>query len=97
VCDESGQPGTAQSVRLLQNVADLSRLLGWLHGPLAGGFFVAGRRVELHPATDRWMMGDRYGEVIKVEPERVRVRLDKSRKSFWFRREDVLHPGNRNP
>ena len=59
--------------------------------------FVAGRRVELHPATDRWMMGDRYGEVVKVEPARVRVRLDKSGKAFWFRREDVLHPGNRNP
>lgn len=96
VCNESGQPGTAESVRLLQNVADLSRLLGWLHGPLAG-FFVRGRRVELHPATDRWMMGDRYGEVIKVGLGRVRVRLDKSGKTFWFRREDVLHPGNRAP
>ena len=21
-------------------------------------------RVELHPATDRWMMGDRYGTVV---------------------------------
>ena len=42
-------------------------------------------------------LGDRYGEVVKVEPARVRVRLDKSGKAFWFRREDVLHPGNRNP
>jgi hypothetical protein len=26
----------------------------------------AGDRVELHPATDRWMRGDRYAEVISI-------------------------------
>jgi hypothetical protein len=25
-----------------------------------------GDRVELHPVTDRWMMGDRYAEVISI-------------------------------
>jgi hypothetical protein len=25
---------------------------------------LAGRRVELHPATDRWMAGDRFGTII---------------------------------
>jgi hypothetical protein len=24
------------------------------------------QRVQLHPATDRWMMGDRFGEVLNV-------------------------------
>ncbi len=25
-----------------------------------------GKRVELHPATDRWMMGDCYGEIVGI-------------------------------
>ena len=41
-------------------------------------------RVELHPATDRWMMGDRYGTVIRDRKVGDRwiyeVRLDKSGK-----------------
>jgi hypothetical protein len=60
-------------------------------------FFQVDRYVELHPATDRWMMGDRFGILTKVEPERVRVRLHVSGKSFWFRKDDVLNPENRNP
>lgn len=43
------------------------------------------------------MMGDRFGVITKVEPERVRVRLRVSGKSFWFKKDDVLHPGNWNP
>lgn len=60
-------------------------------------FFVVGRHVQLHPATDRWMMGDRFGEITRVEAERVRVKLQVSGKSLWFKRDDVLHPGNWNP
>ena len=60
-------------------------------------FFVAGRRVELHPATDRWMMGDRFGEVVRFRDGVVHVRLDKSRKTLRFRPDDILHPGNKNP
>ena len=52
-----------------------------------------GSRVELHPATDDWMRGDRYGEVIGYGRARLyidtftketsmqrpcRVKLDKS-------------------
>jgi hypothetical protein len=33
--------------------------------------FTIGQRVELHPATDRWMMGDRYGTIVKLD-ERYR-------------------------
>lgn len=39
-----------------------------------------GDRVEIHPATDLWMRGARYGVVvgISVTPrDRVRVELDK--------------------
>lgn len=52
--------------------------------------FTPGQRVQLHPGTDRWMMGDRYGEVVKVGSVRVFVRLDRSGKTLWFRRQDVL-------
>lgn len=51
--------------------------------------FAKGDRVELHPATDAWMMGDRYGTVVRVGPYVeeslapgqtivVRVRMDRS-------------------
>jgi hypothetical protein len=43
------------------------------------------QRIELHPATDRWMMGDRYGDVLrsfKRKGQTVhRVKLDKSGKT----------------
>ena len=38
-----------------------------------------GDRVELHPGTDLWMRGARYGVVVGIVPtpdDRVRVRLD---------------------
>lgn len=59
-----------------------------------------GQRVQLHPRTDRWMMGDRYGEVSKeirleinnlaVLPEKklVAVKMDRSGKTL------KVHPGN---
>lgn len=42
-----------------------------------------GERVELHPGTDAWMSGDRYGEIVAVVEHHgrvtcVRVRMDKS-------------------
>ena len=62
-----------------------------------------GQRVELHPATDRWMRGDRFGVVIgigrrreyintatkAVEQERpLRIKLDRSGAVLRF------HPTN---
>jgi len=52
--------------------------------------FNVGNRVELHPATDRWMMGDRYGEVVGTSEGHVKIKLDKSGKTLKFREEDVL-------
>ncbi len=34
-----------------------------------------GKRVQLHPATDRWMRGDKYGVITSVS-KRVRSYLD---------------------
>jgi len=34
------------------------------------------QRVQLHPATDLWMRGARYGEVIGTSPLMVTVRTD---------------------
>ena len=39
--------------------------------------FAIGQRVQMHPATDAWMSGDRYGEIIKLT-SKVHVKLDKS-------------------
>ena len=45
-----------------------------------GSGYGVGDRVELHPGTDLWMMGARYGEVVGISAtpaDRVRVKLDK--------------------
>ena len=42
-----------------------------------------GDRVELHPATDLWMRGARYGVVVQLSltpKDRVHVQLDAGRK-----------------
>jgi hypothetical protein len=40
--------------------------------------YVVGQRVQLHPGSYRWVLGNRYGEVIKVNRTNIEVRLDKS-------------------
>ena len=45
-----------------------------------GNGFTVGDRVELHPGTDLWMRGARFGVVVGISltpNDRVRVRLDK--------------------
>lgn len=39
--------------------------------------FAVGQRVELHPATDLWMRGARFGTVEKIGRVRVHVRVDR--------------------
>ena len=53
--------------------------------------FRKGDRVKTHPATNRWAMGDRYGDVTVVSAKkgRVRVRLDRSGDSIWFYPRDI--------
>ena len=40
--------------------------------------YAIGDRVQLHPATDRWMRGDRFGTVVAVGHRYVHVKLDAS-------------------
>lgn len=37
-----------------------------------------GDRVELHPATDAWMQGDRYGEIVKIGRKYIHIKMDRS-------------------
>ena len=41
-------------------------------------------RAELHPATDAWMRGDRYGDIVSVSKRKdgdiFRIHMDKSGK-----------------
>ena len=39
--------------------------------------FTVGMRVELHPGTDLWMRGARYGNVTKIGRKVLHVKLDK--------------------
>jgi hypothetical protein len=41
-----------------------------------------GTRVQIHAASARWMMGDRYGEITKIGRKFVSVKLDKSGKTI---------------
>lgn len=43
-----------------------------------------GDRVELHPATDRWIRGDRFGTVAKIGRKYVHVKLDRSGQTLPF-------------
>ena len=50
-----------------------------------GNGYSVGDRVELHPGTDLWMRGARYGRVIgssSTPNDRVRVKLDKLARTF---------------
>lgn len=50
-----------------------------------------GDRVMLHPATDYFMRGARYGTVVTDDPDGiVVVRLDATARKVRFRAEDVL-------
>jgi len=52
--------------------------------------FKIGQRVQLHPATDTWMRGDRYGEVVKIGRLYIHVKLDKSDHVLRFRPDNLL-------
>ena len=47
-----------------------------------------GHRIETHPATDRWMMGDRYGTIEKAGRKLYHIRSDVTGKIFR------IHPDN---
>lgn len=46
--------------------------------------YVLGDRVQLHPATDRWMQGDRYGEIVSVRLRAVPGPGDRYERSGFY-------------
>jgi hypothetical protein len=60
-----------------------------------------GDRVQLHPGTDVWMQGDRFGEIVKIVPNLLGygdgatspeeaifvIALDKSKRKLRFTRD----------
>jgi hypothetical protein len=55
-----------------------------------GTAIAASDRVELHPATDLWMRGARFGTVDRIESGKVWVQLDKvSGKRIAFNPDDL--------
>lgn len=57
-----------------------------------------GRRVEIHPCTDWWMMGARFGTVVKIDRAAglLHVKLDKLRKAVVVPPR-LIDPGSFNP
>lgn len=52
--------------------------------------FTVGQRVEVHPATDAWWMGDRFGTVAKLGRKWVHVAMDRSGRTRKFSPEHLL-------
>ena len=52
--------------------------------------FPTGKRVELHPCTDQWMMGDRFGHVVRVKDGLVHVKMDRSQKTLKCKPDHIL-------
>lgn len=48
---------------------------------MANADFKIGDRVQLHPGTDAWMSGDRYGTVVKCGRKYATVEMDRSGKN----------------
>jgi ribosomal protein L21E len=55
------------------------------------GEFAIGERVQLHPAMDAWMQGDRYGEVRGWSAYRVLVLMDKSGRTLKVYPDNLTH------
>ena len=51
---------------------------------------IQGDRVEIHPAVDAWMRGDRYGTVTKVGRALFSVKMDKSQKTLRIAPHNIL-------
>lgn len=51
--------------------------------------FRIGDRVELHPATDLWMRGARYGTVIRVGRTVLTINVDKLGRTVRVAPEDI--------
>lgn len=52
--------------------------------------FVIGQRVQLHPATNAWIQGDRYGVVVKIGRKYVHVKMDRSGRTLLISPWNIL-------
>lgn len=75
--------------------AILRRRYGTGRAPHLDAMVKALMRVELHPATDRWMMGDQFGTVVDSGPTWVKVKMDRSGKTIKVAREDLKNETDR--
>ena len=55
--------------------------------------YSVGERVQLHPATDDWMRGDKFGEITKMGTHFVLVKLDKSGRIKRYGPKDLIPSG----
>jgi hypothetical protein len=46
--------------------------------------YALGDRVEIHPACDAWMMGDRFGTIVKIGRQYLHVKMDRSSRTLSF-------------
>lgn len=52
--------------------------------------FVPGTRIELHPGTDQWIMGDRFGEITYIGRSYLHVKMDRSGRTLKVPPEHVM-------
>ena len=55
--------------------------------------FRIGQRVQMHPATDLWMQGARYGNVVNIGRKYVAVRLDCIKRIVYVAPSNLLDAG----
>lgn len=58
-----------------------------------GSYYNVGDRVEIHPGSDLWMRGARYGTVVRTSTtpkDRVHVKMDKTGERIWAGTEDTF-------
>lgn len=53
--------------------------------------FPIGQRVEAHPGCDCWIMGDRFGTVVKNGRKYVHVKMDRSQRVRKFTPDRIFH------
>jgi hypothetical protein len=87
-----------QAVLAARKLPTYADIYGARENPIEGAGFKVGERVQVHPAHDRFMMGDRYGNITAIknvagssDPVRIRVKLDRSGQSVWFRPDYLMH------
>lgn len=49
------------------------------------------QRVEISPACDAWMQGDRYGTVVKIGRKYAHLKMDRSGRTLQFSPQNIMH------